>query len=138
MVYTVNMSNKLTIKQKKFVAEVVKDKTTKAQAYRNAGYKASTPQVASTESSKLLKKPAIQLAIDNALAKVGATPEFAVQVLFEVAQQDKEIGARRLASKDILELHGWNKSERPNTVLQINNPFFNVGSVVSNDDVIDV
>lgn len=134
------MSKRLTVKQKKFVSEVVKGNKSQAKAYVDAGYKATTDNVARVEGSKLMRKPSIQMAIDKALEKTGATPEFAVQVLADVAEQTDEIGARRLAAKDILELHGWRKDTRPQTTLQINNSFF-TESMASNrvqEDIVDV
>lgn len=108
--------------EKKFVSEYVKDSNGTKAAMKATGN--SNPASAAVTSSRLLKRDNIQRAIDKALDKVGATPEFAVQVLAEVAEQDKEIGARRLAAKDILELHGWRKDERPQNTLQITNAFF--------------
>jgi phage terminase small subunit len=117
--------NKLTIRQKKFVANKVDGKTNHA-AYLQAGYAASNNDIARANSSKLLAKENIKLAITNALEAHGATPEFAVRRLKEIAEQDKEIGAARLASKDILELHGWQRGDRPQIQLDITNAsFFN-------------
>lgn len=115
---------KLTVKQSKFVAKVVGGET-KTKAYKEV-YKPQTENQNSIhrQAHEVSRKPQVQAAIDAALNKVGATPEFAVQVLAEVAEQDKEIGARRLAAKDILELHGWRKDERPQNTLQITNAFF--------------
>lgn len=134
------MANKLTVKQKKFVSEIVKGSKSQAKAYVDAGYSATTDNVARVEGSKLMKKPSIQMAIDKALEKTGATPEFAVQVLADVAEQTEEIGARRLAAKDILELHGWRKDTRPQTTLQINNSFFteSMASKQVDSEVVDV
>ena len=70
-------------------------------------------------------KPHIQQAIDDALTLHGASPEWAVGQLAKVAKQDEELGAKRLASKDILELHGWRKEERPQLQLNVKNAFFN-------------
>lgn len=114
---------KLTIREKKFAAQKAKGKT-HAEAYVAAGYKATTKQVAVANAAKLVQKPHIQDAIDAALEMYGATPEWAVRQLMKVAEQDDEIGAKRLASKDILELHGWNKKQTPNQTLSIENAFF--------------
>lgn len=122
-----------------FVKEFVKTSnlTKSAQKALNNPNKSSS----AVAGSRMFKKPNIQRAIDAALDKVGATPEFAVQVLADVAEQTEEIGARRLAAKDILELHGWRKEVRPQTTLQINNAFFkDIVDSNSKDDreVIDV
>lgn len=113
---------KLTVKEKKFVAAKVQGKTHKI-AYAEAGYKMRGPSAA-VDASVVYNKPHIQQAIDDALALHGATPEWAVKQLMKVAQQDEEVGAKRLASKDILELHGWNKADRPTLTLDIKNAFF--------------
>ncbi len=116
--------NGLSIRQKKFVANKISGQTNDA-AYVKAGYKASNGNVARVEGSKLLNKPNIQAAIEAALTHHEATPEFAVGRLKQIAEQDKEIGAARLASKDILELHGWHRGDRPTVTLEIGNAFFN-------------
>lgn len=124
--------------EKKFVAEYVKTNNG-TKSVMNA-YGLANKASASVRSSRMLKKVSIQKAIDDALQKVGATPEFAVQVLADVAEQTEEIGARRLAAKDILELHGWRKDTRPQTTLQINNSFFteSIGNKQVDSEVIDV
>lgn len=115
--------NKLTVKQRKFVANKVSGMTNH-EAYIKAGYSAPTLTTATSEGSKLHRKPSIQAAIDAALEYHEATPEFAVGRLKSIAAQDDEIGAARLASKDILELHGWRKDERPQVSLNIKQAFF--------------
>lgn len=117
------MANKLTVREKKFVASKVKGNTN-AKAYLEAGYKASSRAVADSNAYKVLKKEKIQDAIDSALEFHGATPEFAVGNIKKIAEQTKEIGAARLANKDILELHGWQRGERPNVTLDIKNASF--------------
>lgn len=114
---------KLTIKQKKFVANKAKGMTNHA-AYVAAGYSATSNKIARVNSAKLKTKPHIQEAIDEALTLLGATPEAAIRELWKVAQQDDELGAKRLANKDILELHGFKKNQAPNNVLAIENAFF--------------
>ena len=79
---------------------------------------------AAVRSSRMLKNVNVKAAIEAALEHHGATPEFAVGRLKQIAEQDKEIGAARLASKDILELHGWHRGDRPTDELQIANAFF--------------
>lgn len=114
---------KLTVRERKFVASKVKG-STNAKAYVEAGYSVKKRSTADVNASKLLKKAKIQDAINQALEHHGATPEFAVGRLKEIAEQNKEIGAARLASKDILELHGWQRGERPNITLQVDNASF--------------
>lgn len=126
----------LTIKQKKFVAAKVSGKTNDA-AYVAAGYKASNNNVARVEGSKLLNKPSIQIAIDKALEYHGATPEFAVGELVKVARQEDELGAKRLAAKDLLELHGWRKDDRPTVSLNIKSAFFNTSRQANDTTIID-
>lgn len=128
---------KLNIRQKKFVKAKIEGKTN-LQAYREAGYQAKNKAVAEVEASRTNRKPHIQQAINDALELHGATPEFAVLQLMKVAAQDDELGAKRLASKDILELHGWQKNERPTLQLQVKNAFFNSGRTVQDRKVVDV
>jgi len=124
----------LTIKQKKFVAAKVSGKKN-AEAYLAAGYSANTRNVAEAEGSRLTHKPNIQAAIDKALEFHGATPEFAVGRLKQIAEQEDEIGAARLASKDILELHGWRKDQRPQVSLTIKGSFFNESRAKSKEPI---
>ena len=126
MVYNKTMPklNGLSIKQKQFVAGKIAGKTN-AKAYLDAGYSAHNLNTANANSSKLLNQHNIRQAIERALEHHGATPEYAVGVLKQVADQDKEIGARRLAAKDILELHGWQRGDRPTVSVEIGNAFFN-------------
>ena len=113
----------LTIKQRKFVANKVAGKKN-AESYVGAGYVARNRNVAEVESSRLLRKPNVQAAIDKALEFHGATPEFAVGRLKQIAEQETEVGAARLAAKDILELHGWRKDERPGVQITFKHSFF--------------
>lgn len=114
---------KLTDKQKRFVKNRVEGKN-QTEAYVQA-YGAKNRKYAKEQGSLTAKKPHIQHAIDEALKKKGLTPEYAVEKLKEVIDQDKEIGAKRLAVKDALELMGFNKAERAQSVLTIENAFFN-------------
>lgn len=122
--YTVNMKNNLTVKQKKFVAKVVNGKT-KTDAYKEV-YNPTTTKKESIyrQAHEVSKKPQVQQAINEALELHGLTPEVAIGELSKIVHQDEEIGAKRLAIKDVLELHGWRKDTRPQTTLQINNSFF--------------
>jgi phage terminase small subunit len=126
------LKKKLNIKEKKLVKERISGKT-QLQAYGDAGYSVKNKEAAQVNASVKFNKPHIQKAIDDALALHGATPEWAVGQLMKVAEQDKEVGAKRLASKDILELHGWNKADRPTVQIQIKDAFFSEGR-----EVIDV
>lgn len=114
---------RLTTKERKFVNAKVKG-LTNVDAYKQAGYSITSKKVASVNAAKVRVKPHIQEAIDDALSFHEATPEFAVGRLKAIAAQEKEIGAARLASKDILELHGWRKNERPTVSLTVNQAFF--------------
>lgn len=117
---------KLTDKEKRFVKARVEGKN-RIEAFKEAGYSVSQVSHNSNKvaASKVNSREHVQQAIDAALQKGGLTPEYAVEKLKEVIDQDKEIGAKRLAIKDALELMGWNKMERPQNVLAINNAFFN-------------
>lgn len=117
-------SKRLTGKERKFVLAKVKGDTN-VDAYKKAGYAPMNRKAVSVNASQIHTKPHIQQAIQDALALHEATPEFAVGRLKAIAEQDKEIGASRLASKDILELHGWRKEERPNLQVSVKNAFFN-------------
>lgn len=128
---------KLNIREKKFVAYKVQG-LTNAEAYVKAGYSAPKKITAQVQGSIKKNKPHIQQAIQEALDKQGLSPEWAVEQLGKVAAQDDEIGAKRLAAKDILELHGWNKAERPSMQLQVKNAFFGTGRQTDQRDVIDV
>jgi hypothetical protein len=124
---------KLTVRQRKFVANKVKGMTNH-EAYLKAGYQASSYNIARNNSSKLMAKDNIQQAIDTALEYHGATPEFAVGRLKAIAGQDKELGASRLASKDILELHGWRRGEKPQLQIQVNGFFGESRTIQSQAD----
>jgi len=116
--------NRLTPKQKRFVKEKVDGKSD-YKAYEAAGYSTNTnAQAVRSNAQKLKNQDKIQNAIDLALAYHGATPEFAVGRLKSIAEQDEELGASRLASKDILELHGWSKNNKPHVTLAIKSSFF--------------
>lgn len=127
---------KLTIRQRKFVANKVAGKTN-AQAYVDAGYAVTSRPVAEVNASRLLKNANIQQAIEAALEMHGATPEFAVGRIKQIAEQTDEIGAARLAAKDILELHGWRKGEQPGITLNVKNAFFGESRNRKNTEVIE-
>lgn len=116
------MKAKLNDKQKKFVAEYVK--TTNATKSAAVSHNLDNPKSAAVQGSRMLRDANIRQAIDAALEAHGATPEFAVGRLKAIAEQDKEIGASRLAAKDILELHGWQRGDRPTLTLNVKQAFF--------------
>lgn len=115
---------RLTPKERLLVKAKVEGKTD-IQAGRIAGYspngKDTTVKAAVGE---VKRRPHVQQAIDDALAKQGLSVEWAVEQLGKVAEQDEEMGAKRLATKDILELHGWNKKDKPNVQVEIKGDFF--------------
>lgn len=114
----------LNIREKRFVAAKVRG-LKHLDAMKEAGYTVGKKQTAMVRASQKMAEPHIQIAIRDALAISGATPEFAVKQLVKVAEQDEELGAKRLASKDILELHGWNKADRPTMNIEFSGNFFN-------------
>lgn len=130
-----NIKRPLTLKQKRFVAEYIKS----GNGTRSAmiAYPNQTMMAAAVQSSDNLRKPNIQEAINDALAKHEASPEYAVGILKHVADQNEEIGAKRLAAKDILELHGWRKGETPNVQITANNAFFNARGVDKRSPAVD-
>lgn len=114
----------LTIKESKFVAARVSGMT-QPQSLVAAGYSIpKTKRGIYSVANRVEKRPDVQKAIQEALDLIGASPEYAVKQLYKVADQDIELGAKRLAAKDILELHGWKKAERPQVALDIRNAFF--------------
>lgn len=68
----------LTLKQVKYIKGKVAGKTN-AQAYRDAGYKASNKNIANVEGSKLLRKPNLQEALQAEFIKQGITLETIVR-----------------------------------------------------------
>jgi hypothetical protein len=119
---TESSTPKLTPKQAKFVKAKIEGKSNRTAALV-AG--APTPVAADKYAQRQSNNVQVRQAIEDALKAHGATPEYAVGILKEVADQDKEIGARRLAAKDILELHGWQRGDRPTVSVEIANAFFN-------------
>jgi phage terminase small subunit len=128
---------KLTIKEKKFVAAKVSGKTNR-DAFKEAGYSTnSNMNTLDVAASLVNHRPNVQAAIDAGLAKAGLTPEYAIEQLAKIVSQDDEMGAKRLAIKDTLELHGWNKAERPQVHLVVEGEFFSQarGGVVEGEVV---
>lgn len=123
------------IREKKLAKAKVEGKDN-ITAYKEAGYSVTgNKEVDKVNASRAIKRPSVQALINEALEVHGATPEWAVAQLKHVAEQNKELGAKRLASKDILELHGWNKTEKPGLQLDIKNAFF--GGARKVDNIID-
>lgn len=114
---------KPTLKERKFAKLIVQGEHG-YKAY-NKAYSPQKKEVAMVAASQVKARPHVQKLIEDALEAQGATPEWAVAQLMKVAAQDEEIGAKRLAAKDILELHGWNKADRPTVQVQFKNAFFN-------------
>lgn len=126
--------SKLTDKQRKFVKAKVAGKNN-IEAYKDAGYAVMESHNANkVNAHKVAHMPTVQEAINEALEISGATPEFAVRQLKKIADQDDEMGAKRLASMNILELHGWNKADRPTMTLDIKNAFFGGGRQTDGPD----
>lgn len=115
---------KLTIKEKKFVAAKIAGKTNR-DAYKEAGYSTNmAKKTLDVAASNINTRPNIQSAIDAGLARAGLTPEYAIEQLAKIVEQDDELGAKRLAIKDTLELHGWNKADRPTVHVKVEGSFF--------------
>lgn len=128
---------KLTLKQRKLVKAKIEGKTN-LQAYEEAGYSITGKKtVDQVNAFQAVSKPHIQQVIEEALQAQGLTAEWAVAQLGKVAAQDDEIGAKRLAAKDILELHGWNKTDRPTVQLQVKNAFFQGGRNTDERQIVD-
>lgn len=117
----------LTVKERKFIASKVSGDTN-AKAYEKAGYKLSTRASNDVNASKVLNKPKIQEAINIALEHHGATPEYAVGRIKQVADtrinNSSNLPSILKASEKILELHGWHREARPVVQLDIKNASF--------------
>lgn len=118
------MTKKLTHKERLFVNAKVKGKTNRA-AYMEA-YEPKTKNLATIDpnASRIAKKEQVTTAIHEALESQKMTPEWAITHLKEIVEQNKEIGAKRLAIKDVLELHGYKSATINNNQLNIKNGFF--------------
>jgi hypothetical protein len=127
----------LNIREKRFVKAKVEGKTN-LQAFKEAGYSVNNKEAAQVAASVKKNQPHIQEAINQALELHGATPEWAVLQLKHVAEQNDELGAKRLATMNILELHGWSKNERPTLQLQVKNAFFDSGRQTQERKIVDV
>lgn len=121
--FKVSTKPNLTPKERKFVNAIVQGKSKRSSGLI-AG--AKTPISADKYANRLSKNVKIAQAIENALEASALTPELAVKELRKIVVQDEELGAKRLAIKDALELHGWQRGDKPNITLDIQNAsFFN-------------
>ena len=121
----------LTPKQAKFVAAKVQ-----GASNRKAGLVAGapTPYAADKYAQRQSKNVQVAKAIEDALEHHGATPEFAIGRLKAIAEQDHELGASRLAARDILDLNGWKKGETSTVTVDIKQAFFTKARQPNNRD----
>ncbi len=115
--------SKLSPRQKIYVTARAKGKS-KREAALIAG--AKTEVSADKYGTRQSNNVQVQKAIDEALVKLGADPEFAVTKIANVANMEldnKSAPSVLKASNTILGLHGWRKEERPNMTLNINQFF---------------
>lgn len=132
-----NKERKLTVKENKFAAARAQD-STNLEAYEKAGYSMnSNKNTLQTAASNINTRPEVQKAIEAALTKHGLTPESAVGELAKIVAQDEEMGAKRLAIKDSLELMGWSKTERPNMHVEFKGNFFGMSRDIRKPNVIE-
>lgn len=126
---------RLTTKERLLVKAKVQGKTD-IEAGRIAGYSPNGKDLTVKAAvGEVKRRPHVQEAIDAALSKLDLSVEWAVGELGKVAAQDEEMGAKRLATKDILELHGWNKKDKPTVQVEIKGDFFANFRKNSNDIV---
>lgn len=122
------IKDKLTPSETQLVKSKISGKTHE-QAYREAYPNAKgTKATAVANTDKVLKRPRVQQAIDDALAEQNLTPQYVIGKLKDIVDQDKEIGAKRLAIRDVLELHGYQKSAPPNLTINTKQAFFKQSS----------
>ena len=95
------MSEKLTVKELKFVAGIIKG-LSQTEACINAGY---SKNGASTQATKLMRKPSIQGEIEKQVSGQGWTPEKVIGELQDLYFRAKEAEAWAPA-KDMLTLLG--------------------------------
>lgn len=127
----------LTVREKKFVNAKLQNMNN-VNAYDAAGYSDGVAnENKAVIGNRILKKPHIQAAIDEALRTQGITPEWAVKELKKIADQDNELSVKRMALKDILELYGWKKDNKPVVSLQVNSPFFAKGRKVIDGELVE-
>ena len=95
------MSEKLTVKELKFVAGIIKG-LSQTEACIKAGY---SKNGASTQATKLMRKPSIQGEIEKQVSGQGWTPEKVIGELQDLYYKAKEAEAWAPA-KDMLTLLG--------------------------------
>ena len=95
------MSEKLTVKELKFVAGIIKG-LSQTEACINAGY---SKNGASTQATKLMRKPSLQGEIEKQVSGQGWTPEKVIGELQDLYFKAKEAEAWAPA-KDMLTLLG--------------------------------
>ena len=95
------MSEKLTVKELKFVAGIIKG-LSQTEACINAGY---SKNGASTQATKLMRKPSVQGEIEKQVSGQGWTPEKVIGDLQDLYFKAKEAEAWAPA-KDMLTLLG--------------------------------
>lgn len=117
--------SKLTPKQRKFVVAKVQGKSNR-QAYKEAYNVAPNTKLSTIDpnASRVAKNEQVQAAIDEALKAHELTPEYAIKELKTIVDQNKEIGAKRLAIKDVLELHGYQAKSHNKVNISIDKGFF--------------
>ena len=83
----------MTDRQKAFVEEYLKDMNA-AAAYRRAGYKASSDQIASANAARLIANESIRAEIDKAIqdrsVRTGVTQDMVIEGLLKEARLDGE------------------------------------------------
>ena len=95
------MSEKLTVRELKFVAGIIKG-LSQTEACINAGY---SKNGASTQATKLMRKPSVQGEIEKQVSGQGWTPEKVIGELQDLYFRAKEAEAWAPA-KDMLTLLG--------------------------------
>ena len=95
------MSEKLTVRELKFVAGIIKG-LSQTEACINAGY---SKNGASTQATKLMRKPSVQGEIEKQVSGQGWTPEKVIGELQDLYFKAKEAEAWAPA-KDMLTLLG--------------------------------
>lgn len=101
--------HKLTLKQERFVAHYLTTGNA-TQAYKNAGYTASTDLTARVEGSRLLAKPNVQLAIEHRKQLIAASsdesPEAVARELWKLARSGDTSASRVSALRTLADIYG--------------------------------
>lgn len=129
----VNKKPKLTPKERKFVNAKVKG-LSQREAYKQAYNVQPTTKIHTIDrnASKVASRDRVTLAIEQALDANELTPEHAIKELKKIVDQDENPGAKRLAIKDVLELHGY-KAVTPKMSFNIDKGFFSSSRGSEND-----